>query len=411
MTRHLGRLARELRPDSLDPRPRCFRPSRRRPRRTAWSSTTVSTSPSGPWSTRPPLQALVDSPLSRLNLTIDSPTARPASCTRPTKSAATLLAGCAADTAAPVALAGHASAACPLFCARVGSANHGRTWLASCGAAATTPEAICSAAPHARCNARMQSRCAISTCGPVHDRGVHAQRTRDEGFRTAWVTEERVPEATGNMTAIVISGHLRDACQNHTHLNKMLHDCETHRKPCQLFLCTWSLTYPEQTHHQANGQPTPSWECIHRLMRDLNPTSVIVDSQTPISNQKWGRSLVNTDGYQYAIDSLNRCNDLSTRRVFHATYRLRFEEAYAPSAEIWNYQVTNNTIRTYASHACKANIDNVFWGPAQSMTRLLNTWSINLPKYSRSPIAADNPERSMCLAATHSSLRVVPYKK
>ena len=109
--------------------------------------------------------------------------------------------------------------------------------------------------------------------------------------------------------------------------------------------------------------------------------------------------------------SLNRCNDLSTRRVFHATYRLRFEEAYAPSAEIWNYQVTNNTITTYASHACKANIDNVFWGPAQSMTRLLNTWSINLPKYSRSPIAADNPERSMCLAATHSSLRVVPYKK
>ena len=55
----------ELRRDSLVPRPRCYRPSRRRPRRTAWSATTVSTSPSCPWSTRPPL--------------VDLPTARPAS--------------------------------------------------------------------------------------------------------------------------------------------------------------------------------------------------------------------------------------------------------------------------------------------------------------------------------------------
>ena len=109
--------------DSLDPGARCFRRSHRRPRRTAWSSTTVSTSPSGPWSTRPTI--------------VDSPTARPASSTQAARSAATLRAGCAADTAAPVAPAGHASAACrPLFCVRVGSASHGRTWPASCGAAA-----------------------------------------------------------------------------------------------------------------------------------------------------------------------------------------------------------------------------------------------------------------------------------
>ena len=123
----------ELRPDSLVPRPRCFRPSRRRPRRTAWSSTTVSTSPSAPWSTRPPL--------------VDSPTARPASRTQAARCAATLRAGCAADTAAPVAPAGHASAACPLFCVRVGSANHGRTWPASCGAAAIVHE-------HVKCRRR-----------------------------------------------------------------------------------------------------------------------------------------------------------------------------------------------------------------------------------------------------------------
>ena len=67
-------------------------------------------------------------------------TARPASSTQAARSAATPRAGCAADTAAPVAPAGHSSAAKPLFCVRVGSANHGRTWPASCGATAISEQ-------------------------------------------------------------------------------------------------------------------------------------------------------------------------------------------------------------------------------------------------------------------------------
>jgi len=67
-------------------------------------------------------------------------TARPASSTQAARSAATPRAGCAADTPAPVAPAGHSSAAKPLFCVRVGSANHGRTWPASCGATAISEQ-------------------------------------------------------------------------------------------------------------------------------------------------------------------------------------------------------------------------------------------------------------------------------
>ena len=53
------------------------------------------------------------------------------------------------------------------------------------------------------------------------------------------------------MTAILISGHLRDSCFNFTHLLDIKKDCEAKRKTCSIFVCTWSTIEPKVTHKKS----------------------------------------------------------------------------------------------------------------------------------------------------------------
>ena len=141
----------------------------------------------------------------------------------------------------------------------------------------------------------------------------------------------------------------------------------------------------------------------------LKPKALLVNTQThALSTEKWGHSKVYKSGFQYSIDNINKCNSLTKEHgPFHSTYHIRFEKKYVLDNQIWEFSTTNKgMITTYAARPCKANIDNVFWGSSLEMTRLLNVWSNKLKTYASDPFATYNPERSMCLAARDSKIKV-----
>ena len=202
------------------------------------------------------------------------------------------------------------------------------------------------------------------------------------------------------VASIIISGHLRDACEDHTHLLAFKRACEQSYDVCNVFICTWT-TVDVRSNISSSG-------CLHNISSALMPVGMLVDSQGKPSARKWGRTGVSFSDVENMIRLLRECSALSLkwRAPASQTYRLRFDRNKSPSLEVLKH-ARQDVVSTYAHFACKANIDNVFWGTPEAMDRLLSTWYLNARNYSRRGEALFNQERSLCLASIDANIRMV----
>lgn len=81
------------------------------------------------------------------------------------------------------------------------------------------------------------------------------------------------------VASIIISGHLRDACEDHTHLLAFKRACEQSYDVCNVFICTWT-TVDVRSNISSSG-------CLHNISSALMPVGMLVDSQGTPSARKW----------------------------------------------------------------------------------------------------------------------------
>ena len=102
-------------------------------------------------------------------------------------------------------------------------------------------------------------------------------------FPSATATEQGLTAAeAGSQTypvALLLTGHLRDACDNFSHIVHALAECRRQHGHCGAFLCTWTTTERlTPSHGAARHIPVDALPCVARLHRALQPISMQVHS-------------------------------------------------------------------------------------------------------------------------------------
>jgi hypothetical protein len=212
--------------------------------------------------------------------------------------------------------------------------------------------------------------------------------------------------------ALLLTGHLRDACDNFSHIVYALAECRRQHGHCGAFLCTWTTTERlTPSHGAARHIPVDALPCVARLHRALQPISMQVQRQTLYNGTRgarlWGSTRMSMQGVRHNLLAMASCARAATQWTDGAvlSVRMRFERHFAPKASVWrSVRRKRGVITTAAAHACKANIDNVFWGDSRDVAMLLGAWVHNLSNISHDAYARHNPERGMCLAAQQVGL-------
>ena len=110
-------------------------------------------------------------------------------------------------------------------------------------------------------------------------------------------------------------------------------------------------------------------------------------------------------GIRYNLRAMASCASAAVEWGAVTSMRMRFERHFWPNVSIWGRVIRQpNTVTTAAYYACRANIDNVFWGDSQDVKALLQEWLRDLKRIET--LQRHNPERGMCVAARSVGLTV-----
>lgn len=197
--------------------------------------------------------------------------------------------------------------------------------------------------------------------------------------------------------AILLTGHVRDACQDHTHLLRIQNSCKNHYSACYTFICTWSTTERlTPSHSPARHIPRGVMPCLAQIYDAVNPDYVQIETQILTNDSRtWGASRVSVEGMKYHLSGMASCAAAAVRWKTSTpllnTYRVRFERRFEPSISIWESTPSQGRITTHEKNACKANIDNVFWGVPRDVELLLQTWFQDAESFVTPPRRAVQP--------------------
>ena len=141
-------------------------------------------------------------------------------------------------------------------------------------------------------------------------------------FPSATATEQGLTAAeAGSQTypvALLLTGHLRDACDNFSHIVHALAECRRQHGHCGAFLCTWTTTERlTPSHGAARHIPVDALPCVARLHRALQPISMQVQRQTLYNGTRgarlWGSTRMSMQGVRHNLLAMASCARAATQ--------------------------------------------------------------------------------------------------
>lgn len=201
-------------------------------------------------------------------------------------------------------------------------------------------------------------------------------------------------ERSTKRAAVIISGHLRDACDDHEHLLRQRHDCMGVFAACDVFLCTWdTVQIPTKTWRNVSAYSTASaFTCSSTIAKALGASVLVIDTQHTDATESngtecgqqpcWGQTGVAIDGMRFMARSLATCaeqivlhTESPTSTTYSEIFRIRPEKRHALSLEDWQSKMPTNSKAIVAKASSLFNsIDNAFWGNTKAMLTLLRAY-------------------------------------
>lgn len=219
----------------------------------------------------------------------------------------------------------------------------------------------------------------------------------------------------GARAALLVTGHLRDACHDWDHLKLQVSQCKQSFVSCDVYICTWN-TSDVRTYHKWQVQADDAYACAQTIAQDIEAVTLQIDRQlTPRETQaRWSGTNIPIVGVEYNARALASCALHAARHHAHdacysAMFRLRAEKRFVALNQTVRFDVPTvnaNEIWVNAPVGMRfTNIDNALWGDFENMLMLLQAHA-NLNMTGLHKRCNVHPEHTIIAAAVSANLRL-----